>query len=551
MTTRNTPVTLFAILAAAIAVGCSAPDRGAATSPSPSGSGAGAVATPSVVENSQSPESQIVQNPISSLPPLGPLSWRLPEKFATIEGDRLVIDIPESAYPTDAVAEADVPAALFKGAQGFSMSVAATGSNLKKPSKSWLGLKFQMHWKEHATGREAWPNCAGELGDFAEKTLVNEVNFACSQPDSLTLMLGLQGTSGRVEFDLSTLRGGASTGLFRLVNQDWRVRYPASAAGGSGSAAPRPFRGCMLPARPTTEDDIETLASWGATMARFQIMRNWSARDDNQDLAEYAAWIDSRLDNLEDVLRWAGSRGMKIVVDLHTVPGGKRAKDGQMNMFEDDRFADAFVDTWRRIAARFKGNPAVYGYDLVNEPNQKERVKNDYWTLQRRAAEAVREIDPDTPVIVESDGSDSPTAYAWLSPLRMDNVIYQVHVYAPMLFTHQGVHGRATGEKWPDPARKWDKEFLRETLRPVIEFSRRHGAKIYVGEFSAIAWAEGAENYLRDCIELFGEYGWDWTYHAFREWKGWSVEHEGPDIKHMVPAADTPRKRVLLEGFTR
>jgi hypothetical protein len=33
-------------------------------------------------------------------------------------------------------------------------------------------------------------------------------------------------------------------------------------------------------------------------------------------------------------------------------------------------------------------------------------------------------------------------------------------------------------------------------LRPVREFALRHNAKIYVGEFSAIAWAEGAENYL-------------------------------------------------------
>jgi hypothetical protein len=26
-----------------------------------------------------------------------------------------------------------------------------------------------------------------------------------------------------------------------------------------------------------------------------------------------------------------------------------------------------------------------------------------------------------------------------------------------------------------------------------------------------------AAGYLRDCIDLFEEYGWDWTYHAYRE----------------------------------
>ena len=52
-----------------------------------------------------------------------------------------------------------------------------------------------------------------------------------------------------------------------------------------------------------------------------------------------------------------------------------------------------------------------------------------------------------------------------------------------------------------------------------------------------------------DCIDIFEEYGWDWSYHAFREWGGWSVEREGPDAQHLVPAADTPRKRALLEGL--
>ena len=212
---------------------------------------------------------------------------------------------------------------------------------------------------------------ANELGDFVGKTLLNEASFGGAKPDRVTLMLGLQGTSDRVEFDRSTLRGGRSDGLFRRINQDWVVRYPGkpdianegAPQGGAIMGAPaaqmsedntfagiagtlhsatgrpvivaegdpslhasaqrKPLRGCMLPARATTEDDIATLASWGATMARFQIMRNWNGRDDNQDLAEYAAWIDSRLDNLENVLRWAEAHGMKIVVDLHTVPGGK------------------------------------------------------------------------------------------------------------------------------------------------------------------------------------------------------------------------------------
>ena len=68
--------------------------------------------------------------------------------------------------------------------------------------------------------------------------------------------------------------------------------------------------------------------------------------------------------------------------------------------------------------------------------------------------------------------------------------------------------------------------------------------------FSAIAWAPGAERYLEDCISIFEEYGWDWTYHAFREWTGWSVEHGGV-FENQFPVENSPRKQVLKKYFER
>jgi len=487
-------------------------------------------------------EPQETQLPEPALVPLTNLVWQLPAQYATLDGDRLVVDVPAEAHPADAVATAKVPASLLEGAEGFAMSVSAEGSGLAKPTKSWLGLKFQLHWKDASAGREEWPNVKNAIGDLPATVLLNEGSFGGARPGFAELQLGIQGASGRVEFDLSTLRYAPTKGLFRRINEDWIVRYPASRRD--------PRRGVMLPGRNPTEADFEALAQWGATLVRYQMMRNWSAVDDNRDLAEYAAWVDSKLDCLEKIVfPCARKHGIKVVVDLHVTPGGRDAAR-EMAMFREAEYADAFVETWRRIATRFKGNAdVVYGYDLVNEPTQKGRAPFDYWTLQRRAAEAIRAIDPDVAIIVESNDWDSPSAFSYLSPLRMDNVIYQVHCYAPMDFTHQGVHGRETGPVWPDPSKGWDRDFIRRAFAPVRDFEKRHGARIYVGEFSAIAWAKGAENYLRDCIAVFEEYGWDWSYHAFREWSGWSVEHEGPDISHMVPSADNPRKRALLDGF--
>ena len=67
------------------------------------------------------------------------------------------------------------------------------------------------------------------------------------------------------------------------------------------------------------------------------------------------------------------------------------------------------------------------------------------------------------------------------------------------------------------------------------------------------AWLDAKLDHLDKEVSIFREYGWDWTYHAFREWPGWSVEHE--PVKYGVaddcfkPSADNPRKRALIEGL--
>ena len=88
-------------------------------------------------------------------------------------------------------------------------------------------------------------------------------------------------------------------------------------------------------------------------------------------------------------------------------------------------------------------------------------------------------------------------------------------------------------------------------LAPVIEFQRSHNVHIYIGEFSAIRWAPAAAEHLRDCIELFEENGWDRTYHAFREYDGWSVEHGNRREDTRPVSESTDRQQLLLEWFAR
>ncbi len=477
--------------------------------------------------------------------PFTNLTWQL-ARHARIDGHLLVVDVPPEKAREGGYGRTRVDVSAFSG-NCFIAEIVAQGTGISKPAQPGSGLKFTVRYKDEESGLEHWPNTCSRSGDFPPKRNSVAVQHACRH-GWVDITLGLRDSSGKVVFDLSTLAIDSQDAFHPLTNQDYRVTYPARVKG-----LPR-LRGVMLPGSRCREDDFRTLHGWGATLARYQMTRHFDKIGANRDLADYDRWLDGKLDHLErEVLPWAKKYGIKIVVDLHAPPGG-RDPDKDWTMCYDAKYADHFVACWRRIATRFKGRPEIYGFDLVNEPKQTRRAVCDYWTIQKRAAEAVRKIDRETTIIIESNGWDSADTFTYLSPLAMDNVIYEVHMYQPLAFTHQGVHMDGNGPKfaYPDGKRGWNIDYIRRRLAPVRAFERKHGAKIYVGEFSAVAWAEGAGQYIADCIAVFEEYGWDWTYHAFRDWNDWSVEHEVDGRRGKFRRSeDNPRRRALLDGFRR
>ena len=263
------------------------------------------------------------------------------------------------------------------------------------------------------------------------------------------------------------------------------MKYPEKIA-----SLPR-LRGVMSPHKITYED-LKTLHEWNVNLVRAQMSRNWGAVGTELDLEEWDGWLAGKLDNLEQAMDWGREFGIRFVIDLHCPPGGRNTPDN-MRMFNEKKYGDHFIEVWKRISTRFKGHSQLYAYNLINEPVQSLPAlpDYDYWNLQRRAAEAIREIDPDTPIMVESNRSDRPETFAYLSPLRMHNIIYKVHMYMPLSYTHQRLSGSGTAAAYPGIIEdaQWNRARIRRELEPVIDFQKRHDCKIYVGEFSAIAWA--------------------------------------------------------------
>ena len=497
--------------------------------------------------------------------------WNVPAD-AVLKGSVLTLRV-DGVSRRSAVATTEVDLGPFLES-GVEWRIRAALRGVAKPAKSWMGLKAMLSYRD-AGGTMRYPGPGGKTGDFGWYAIRYRAALTNGVDGVGTITIGLQETTGEVDFDLGSFWIGPAKVVWPEDDPDYQCEYanvgrsslpPAggpslhggavpviAAAGGPSSHHAAPLRGVMLPSRGLHDEDFAKLRDWGVTLVRYQMSRNWDFRDTERDLADYDAWMETKLAHLEErVIPFARKYGIKVAVDLHMPPGGKSV-DMELNLFYEPEYADHFVELWRGIARRFKGNgDVIYGYDLLNEPLQTYNAAagNDYWSLQKRAAEAIREIDPDVPIIVESRFAASPRGFADMAALDMKDVIYEIHLYSPFAFTHQGVDQSKpwVQETWPDEAKGWNRDFLRKTLAPVLDFQKRHGARIYVGEFSAIAWAEGADRYLADCIALFEEYGWDWTYHAFDEAKAWNVEMEADKPFDFRPAQDTPRKRALLEG---
>ena len=430
---------------------------------------------------------------------------------------------------------------------GIEWQIRVKGRRIKTPAKSYLGVKAMLVYDE-AGGERKYPGPIGRTDDFDWITLRYRTTFRNGVRSNMAkLVLGLQETEGEVEYDLSSLRIAAAAMPAEQIDETRKCRYTPRVAD-----MPQ-LRGVMSPSRPMVEDDFVKLHGWGVKLLRYQMNRFWNLHYANRDLKDYTKWLDSKLDHLDStVLPLAAKYGIKVAIDLHMPPGGK-ASDGEMNMCYEPKYAAHFLACWQKIARRFRANPTLYGYDIINEPIQTYSPANGlgWWGIQKKAAEAIRAIDPATPIIVEANHADSPDGFAEMPVLDIDDVIYEVHLYAPMDFTHQGVaKGRAhVPTHWPDEAKGWNRTYLRQKLEKVREFQLKHDARIFAGEFSAIAWAEGAEKWMDDAISIFSEYGWDWTYHAYGEFEGWSVEHSAERPYEFRPNESTPRKTALLNGL--
>ena len=277
-----------------------------------------------------------------------------------------------------------------------------------------------------------------------------------------------------------------------------------------------------LPLTHHDERDYARLHAMGMNLVRFYLhyltfesdARPYLYRDQGWD------WIDRNIE-------WARRHGVYLILNLHAPPGGYQStgKGDALWSRRDNQLRLAAL--WRAIAGRYADEPVIAGYDLVNEPVV-THDRSQWQRLAQEIADAIRTVDRRHPVIVERVNA---VAGRWDNDREMNfvtindpNVIYTFHFYEPFTYTHQYASWtdlkNREGGPYPKGAGR-DRAFLEARLGAYLDWGKRHGAALFLGEFGAIrACFEGNRGGLRwvaDMVDLIDSAGLPWTYHAWHE----------------------------------
>jgi endoglucanase len=105
---------------------------------------------------------------------------------------------------------------------------------------------------------------------------------------------------------------------------------------------------------------------------------------------------------IDPIIKWCKAEGIYVLLDMHCAPGGQTGDNiddgaGYPFLFESEASQALTAGIWKRIAAHYKNETTVMGYDLLNEPIahyfDKEHFNPLLEPLFKRITKAVREVD--------------------------------------------------------------------------------------------------------------------------------------------------------------
>ena len=129
---------------------------------------------------------------------------------------------------------------------------------------------------------------------------------------------------------------------------------------------------------------------------------------------------DNGFEYFDRVIEWCRKYDMYVLLDMHGAPGYQNPGDHADNVnsnasqprdsvtFWDGNNVQVAATIWRHIANRYKDEPVVWGYDLINEPVPQDGREYELLPSLITLRNAIREVDNNHIIVAEGSwwGSD-------------------------------------------------------------------------------------------------------------------------------------------------
>jgi endoglucanase len=230
-----------------------------------------------------------------------------------------------------------------------------------------------------------------------------------------------------------------------------------------------------------TEADIDQIAKMGFNSVRVPLHWKFFTSED----AEGFKLVDQ-------LVEWARKDGIYVILDMHCAPGGQTGSNiddswGYPWLYTSPEAQEETVAIWKRIAARYKNNSTVLGYDLLNEPlpnwEKLRPLKRELVPVYMKIAAGIRQVDKNHVLILGGANWDSD--FGVFSGSFDPNMMFTLHKY-------------------------WTATTDKSVIQPYLDFRHEHHVPIWLGESgeNKDAWVEGFRKTLEE-----NNVGWAfWTY---------------------------------------
>jgi glucan 1,3-beta-glucosidase len=257
-----------------------------------------------------------------------------------------------------------------------------------------------------------------------------------------------------------------------------------------------------------TEKDWDLLASFGVNLVRLPFIHSVVEDERHPGQLRADAWR-----YLDEALAQAGKRGMFVVLDLHGAAGSQGHEHhsgcaGRNAYWSHPEYRERTAWLWQQVAGRYRDNPTVAGYSLLNEPwgTDPANLAVEIGKLYT----AVREVDRKHVIILPGHNTGGIAGYGKPAKKGMRNVAFEIHPYPghfgwgkPGLAVHRGWL-RCTDPQH-DTVCAWDKRmqaldaplFIGE-MQPWAGLGMEQGGQVARASFDTYAklgWAATAWSY--------------------------------------------------------